>query len=490
MDRVHRVAGSIVKERQDIMVGMLAVLSLGSVTVAKPAVKTPEFFGSLRVRSESWGWFNPAGGGYNNSYTFSHNQLRFGGRLPTAHRLSGIRPFETVAEVASPLLLGLPGNAVAPAPGGTLGMGGQYRLTNGTQQGSMFFKTAYIHMPQQGMHPDIVLGRYEFADGLEALPGDADLAYIQTQRIASRMISPDPFTAVGRSMDGFKVSRTINKHSQTLAGFYPTTGAFNMDGGDTISKVRQLYFADASSTATSSNRFFVGHYVDARGITPVDNAATLNSGSIEITTLGGHALSGKTYGKSRVDTFLWGGTQTGNWGAQVHQAFAAAAEIGFKSPETKGWWLRGGAGYFSGDANPNDAKHQSWAPQTYAPRLLFRTPVVTESNLQDFYAMAVKRNKRETIRLEAHAYRVDKPADRWYLGGPVFQSGGAFGLNGKPTAGMRDIGSAVDISYDVTLNQRDTLNIYAGYVHGGAVAATSYSGRSAFLGFVQLVRKF
>ena len=490
MDRVHRVAGSIVKERQDIMVGMLAVLSLGSVTVAKPAVKTPEFFGSLRVRSESWGWFNPAGGGYNNSYTFSHNQLRFGGRLPTAHRLSGIRPFETVAEVASPLLLGLPGNAVAPAPGGTLGMGGQYRLTNGTQQGSMFFKTAYIHMPQQGMHPDIVLGRYEFADGLEALPGDADLAYIQTQRIASRMISPDPFTAVGRSMDGFKVSRTINKHSQTLAGFYPTTGAFNMDGGDTISKVRQLYFADASSTATSSNRFFVGHYVDARGITPVDNAATLNSGSIEITTLGGHALSGKTYGKSRVDTFLWGGTQTGNWGAQVHQAFAAAAEIGFKSPETKGWWLRGGAGYFSGDANPNDAKHQSWAPQTYAPRLLFRTPVVTESNLQDFYAMAVKRNKRETIRLEAHAYRVDKPADRWYLGGPVFQSGGAFGLNGKPTAGMRDIGSAIDISYDVTLNQRDTLNIYAGYVHGGAVAATSYSGRSAFLGFVQLVRKF
>ncbi len=472
------------------MVGMLAMVTLGAAAVAKPAANSPEVFGSLRIRSESWGWFNPSGGGYNNSYTFSHNQLRFGGKLPTAHRLSGIRPFETVAEVTSPLLLGLPGNAAAPAPAGTLGMGGQYRLTNGTQQGSLFFKTAYIHMPQLGLHPDVVLGRYEFADGLEALPSDADLAYIQTQRIASRMISPDPFTAVGRSMDGFKVSRTINKHSQTLAGFYPTTGAFNMDGGDTISKVRQLYFADASSTTRSSNRFFVGHYVDARGITPVDNSATVNTGSIDITTIGGHALSGKTYGKSQVDTFLWLGTQSGNWGAQVHQAYAAAAEIGFKSPDTKGWWLRGGAGYFSGDANPNDDKHQSWAPQTYAPRLLFRTPVVTESNLQDFYAMAVKRNKRETLRLEAHAYRVDKPADRWYLGGPVFQSGGAFGLNGKPTAGMRDIASAVDISYDVTLNQRDTLNVYAGYVHGGAVAATSYSGRSAFLGFVQLVRKF
>ncbi len=472
------------------MYGLASIIALGLV-VASPVESTnPVFFGALRVRSESWGWFNPVGGGYDNNYTFSHNLLRFGGKLPVGHRLSGLRPFETVAEVASPLLLGLPGNAVAPAPGGTLGMGGQYRLTNGTQQGSMFFKTAYIHMPQQGLNPDVVLGRYEFADGLEALPSDGDLAYIQTQRIASRMISPDPFTAVGRSMDGFKVSRTINKHSQTLAGFYPTTGAFNMDGGDTISKVRQLYVADASSNATSSNRYFVGHYVDARGINAVDNTGVPNDVAIEITTLGGHVLGGKTYGKSRVDTFLWGGMQTGNWGTHVHQAYAAAAEIGFKNPATKGWWLRGGAGYFSGDANPGDGKHQSWAPQTYAPRLLFRTPVVTESNLQDLYAMAIKRNKRETIRLEAHAYRVDKPADRWYLGGPVFQSGGAFGLTGKPTAGLRDIASAVDISYDVTLNQRDTLNIYAGYVRGGAIAANSYSGRSAFLGFVQLVRKF
>ena len=472
------------------MYGLASIIALGLV-VASPVESTnPVFFGALRVRSESWGWFNPVGGGYDNNYTFSHNLLRFGGKLPVGHRLSGLRPFETVAEVASPLLLGLPGNAVAPAPGGTLGMGGQYRLTNGTQQGSMFFKTAYIHMPQQGLNPDVVLGRYEFADGLEALPSDSDLAYIQTQRIASRMISPDPFTAVGRSMDGFKVSRTINKHSQTLAGFYPTTGAFNMDGGDTISKVRQLYVADASSNATSSNRYFVGHYVDARGINAVDNTGVPNDVAIEITTLGGHVLGGKTYGKSRVDTFLWGGMQTGNWGTHVHQAYAAAAEIGFKNPATKGWWLRGGAGYFSGDANPGDGKHQSWAPQTYAPRLLFRTPVVTESNLQDLYAMAIKRNKRETIRLEAHAYRVDKPADRWYLGGPVFQSGGAFGLTGKPTAGLRDIASAVDISYDVTLNQRDTLNIYAGYVRGGAIAANSYSGRSAFLGFVQLVRKF
>jgi hypothetical protein len=104
--------------------------------------------------------------------------------------------------------------------------------------------------------------------------------------------------------------------------------------------------------------------------------------------------------------------------------------------------------------------------------------------------MAIKRNKKETIRLEAHSYRLDKLADRWYTGGSAFQSTGNFALTGKPNGGSRNVGTAVDISYDVTLNQRDTLNLYAGYVHGGAVAANSYSGRSAFLGFVQVVRKF
>jgi hypothetical protein len=121
---------------------------------------------------------------------------------------------------------------------------------------------------------------------------------------------------------------------------------------------------------------------------------------------------------------------------------------------------------------------------------LFRTPVVTQSNLNDLYVMAIKRNKRETIRLEAHSYRLDKLDDRWYTGGSAFQSTGSFALTGKPNGGSRSIGTAIDISYDVTLNARDTVAVYAGYVHGGDAVADSYAGRSAFLGFVQLVRKF
>jgi hypothetical protein len=48
----------------------------------------------------------------------------------------------------------------------------------------------------------------------------------------------------------------------------------------------------------------------------------------------------------------------------------------------------------------------------------------------------------------------------------------------------------VDASYDVALNLRDTVSLYIGYVRGGEIVASSNTGRSAFLGFAQITRKF
>lgn len=468
----------------------VALLLTGAQTQSKPQSSKPEVFASLRVRSESWGWFKPSTPGYQSSYTFSHNLLRFGARLPVAHRVTGLRPFETVVEAAAPLLLGLPQNAVAPAPNGSLGTGAQYRQFNGSQQGSLFIKTAFIHMPQAGRNPDILIGRYETVDGIELLPGDSDLAYIQTQRSAARLFTPNPFTAIGRSFEGLKVSRTLGTHNITAMAFYPTTGQFNLDGGDTITKVRQVYLADSRATKTSSNRIFAGTYVDARGLNAVDNDITPTKSAINVTTIGGNALTSSMRGKWRTDTLLWGAVQGGEWGSKPHQAYGGVAEVGVKHPGFGGWWLRGGTSVFSGDANPNDQKHETFAPQITAPRQNWRTPTVTEANLNEVYLMAIKRNKKETLRIEAHQYALDKVADRWYSGGPVFQTTGSFALSGRPSNGYRDLGTMVDASYDVTLNPRDTVSIYIGYVRGGEIVAASNTGRSAFLGFAQITRKF
>ena len=472
------------------MISFAAILMFASQTPLPVKQTEPSVFASLRVRSESWGWFKPATPGYQSSYTFSHNLLRFGARLPSAHRISGLRPFETVIEAAAPLLLGLPHNAVAPAPSGSLGTGAQYRQFNGSQQGSLFIKTAFIHMPQAGRNPDILIGRYETVDGIELLPGDSDLAYIQTQRAAARLFTPNPFTAIGRSFDGVKVSRTLGTHNITAMAFYPTTGQFNLDGGDTITKVRQVYFADSRATKSASNRVFAALYTDARGLNAVDNDLTPTNAAINVTTIGGNAQTSSMRGKWRTDTLLWGAVQGGQWGSRPHQAYAGVAEAGIKHPSFGGWWLRGGSAVFSGDASPNDLKHETFAPQITAPRQNWRTPTVTEANLNEVYLMAIKRNKKETIRLEAHQYALDKVADRWYSGGPVFQTTGSFALSGRPSNGYRDLGTMVDASYDVTLNPRDTVSLYIGYVRGGEIVASSNTGRSAFLGFAQITRKF
>lgn len=472
------------------MISFAAILMFASQMPLPVKQTEPSVFASLRVRSESWGWFKPATPGYQSSYTFSHNLLRFGARLPSAHRISGLRPFETVIEAAAPLLLGLPHNAVAPAPNGSLGTGAQYRQFNGSQQGSLFIKTAFIHMPQAGRNPDILIGRYETVDGIELLPRDSDLAYIQTQRAAARLFTPNPFTAIGRSFDGVKVSRTLGTHNITAMAFYPTTGQFNLDGGDTITKVRQVYLADSRATMSSSNRVFAALYTDARGLNAVDNDLTPTNAAINITTIGGNAQTSSMHGKWRTDTLLWGAVQGGKWGNRPHQAYAGVAEAGIKHPSFGGWWLRGGSAVFSGDASPNDQKHETFAPQITAPRQNWRTPTVTEANLNEVYLMAIKRNKKETIRLEAHQYALDKVADRWYSGGPVFQTTGSFALSGRPSNGYRDLGTMVDASYDVTLNPRDTVSLYIGYVRGGEIVASSNTGRSAFLGFAQITRKF
>jgi len=472
------------------MISFAAVLMFASQTPLPVKLTEPSVFASLRVRSESWGWFKPSTPGYQSSYTFSHNLLRFGARLPSAHRVSGLRPFESVIEVAAPLLLGLPHNAVGPSPIGALGTGAQYRQFNGSQQGSLFIKTAFIHMPQAERNPDILIGRFETVDGIELLPGDSDLGYIQTQRAAGRMFSPNPFTAIGRSFDGVKVSRTLGTHNITAMAFYPTTGQFNLDGGDTISKVRQVYLADSRAKKESSNRVFAALYTDARGLNAVDNDLTPTNSAINITTIGGNTQTSSIRGKWRTDTLLWGAIQGGEWGSRPHQAYAGVAEAGIKHPSLGGWWLRGGTAVFSGDATPNDQKHETFAPQITAPRQNWRTPTVTEANLSEVYLMAIKRNKKETIRLEAHQYALDKVADRWYSGGPVFQSTGSFALSGRPSNGYRDLGTMVDASYDVALNPRDTVSLYIGYVRGGRIVSSTNTGRSAFLGFAQITRKF
>ena len=136
-----------------------------------PAAAELKFSGSLRLRAENWRWFETDAA--DSDYTFGAALLRLG--------LGQRREkWDWQVEAAAPLLVGLPENAVAPAPQGQLGFGGSYYAANGRRDGSVFLKQAFVTLKGVGGQSSVLrVGRFEFVDGLETTPADLTLATLK-----------------------------------------------------------------------------------------------------------------------------------------------------------------------------------------------------------------------------------------------------------------------------------------------------------------------
>lgn len=201
-------------------------IRLGGVTLS----------GNLRVRIESWDWFNtPAADG---NYTFGAAQLRLSLSKQNDE-------FDWQVEGEFPWLIGLPRHAIAPAPQGQLGFGGSYFAANGTQGASAILKQAFVRF--KGLGGDkagsLRVGRFEFVDGAETAPKlitrdtaardtaamNDTLSTLKRDSIAQRLIGPFGFTHVGRSFEGVQYVRTTKDFNLTVMGARVTEGAFQLN---------------------------------------------------------------------------------------------------------------------------------------------------------------------------------------------------------------------------------------------------------------------
>ncbi|PYP84796.1 MAG: hypothetical protein DMF61_18625 [Blastocatellia bacterium AA13] len=206
-------------------------IRLGGVTLS----------GNLRVRIESWDWFDtPAADG---NYTFGAAQLRLSLSKQNDE-------FDWQVEGEFPWLIGLPRHAIAPAPQGQLGFGGSYLAANGAQDASATLKQAFVRF--KGLGGDkagsLRVGRFEFVDGAEIAPklitGDTaardtaardtaamndTLATLKRDSIAHRLIGPFGFTHIGRSFDGVQYVRNTKDFNLTVMGARVTEGAFQLN---------------------------------------------------------------------------------------------------------------------------------------------------------------------------------------------------------------------------------------------------------------------
>ncbi|HYV60256.1 MAG TPA: hypothetical protein VFA62_09335, partial [Acidimicrobiia bacterium] len=182
-----------------VMVLWLLVASVGRADDGGDWRDRVTLIASERLRGEAVDWFRPQPGAADpgaNRYTFIASQLRAG--------LSVVLPHAELTLVGQDTRIGnLPDDASLPPPVGNLGPGAIYFAhTKQVTQGEPFLKLGFLTLRQSGL--TATLGRYEYRDGLETVPGDPTLAALKRMRIAERLVGPFEFTHVTRSFDGVR----------------------------------------------------------------------------------------------------------------------------------------------------------------------------------------------------------------------------------------------------------------------------------------------
>jgi hypothetical protein len=452
---------------------------------------------SDRARGEFVDWFGPPGTAAPagaERYGFFANQLRAGVRVTLPHA-------QLTVEAQDTRLVNLPDDATLPPPHGALGPGAIYFLnTRDTSQGETFLKQGFATLRGRGFTAK--LGRFEYREGAETVPGDATLAFLKRARINERLVGTFDFTHVTRSFDGGLLAYDEPGWNATAIGLRPTQGGFEVSANSELDGVslaglaltaKRLPFASAPP---ADLRLFYLYYEDRRNDpVKVDNrtAAVRQSDrdSIFVHTIGGHAVTAVEAGPGVFDALVWAVGQAGEWGAQDHAAWATAVEVGYQLPRVFAQpWLRIGYDVSSGDRDPTDGDHDTFFQLLPTARVYAQLPFFNLMNNQDVFAQLIlKPHARVVLRADYHWLSLSERDDLWYSGGGAGHDE-IFGYAGSPSGGHRELAHLVDVSATVTLHHYVTLGLYYGHAFGRAVVRTSFEDPDADYGFAELIFRY
>ena len=453
---------------------------IGPVTVA----------GSVRIRGEDWNWFeSPTADA---SYAFGHTLIRLGATYSTPR-------VDVMVEGSQPTIIGSPTDAVATGPAGQLGMGASYRVANGDTKAGAFLKQAFVRFKNVGAKGNMArIGRIEFVDGAESVPADSTVAWLKRERVAHRVLANFAFSASQRSYDAVHVARATPRYNLTLMAGMPTEGVFQLDGQGTLSDIRVGYGALTLPFTSADFRLFALRYEDRRPIAKVDNrpatVRTADLSAMKVNTLGANVVLTQLVGDAKTDLLLWGAVQNGRWGAQDHGAGAFVVEGGIQPAVRFRPWLRVGFSQGSGDDSPGTTaggEHSTFFQMLPTPRLYARTPFYNMMNNRDLFTSLILRPARGTsVRTEVHRVSLTRASDLWYAGGGAFNAS-AFGYQGRPSGGQRNLATIADIGAERAFGPLLNVGAYFGMAFGGdVVKALHPAGKDGQFLYLELTRRF
>ena len=472
---------------------LLGVAGLGRAqsTTPKPPppVDTPPIVIALiRERTNATQWFAATP----NAEQYGHQDSLL--RLGLQQR---IKHFDYLIEIGQSAELFLPSEAVSPvAAQGQLGLGGTYYASNNNDQdpAAASFRQGYLRYHFKRDTNVLRLGRFEFFEGQETAPANTTLAWLQTNRIAQRLVGNFGFSNGQRSFDGIDGKVGSNNWNVTAMAGRATQGVYNMNANPELNvDIQYLAYTRYLLQKHVLVRGFALGYHDGRtGLTKTDNrtaaARALDHKNIRIGTYGMNATAAIPVGKNTVDLLFWGVLQNGNWGLLDQRSGGYAVEGGYRFTGVKTQpWLRAGALRTTGDSNNTDGTHNTFFQVLPTPRLYARFPYFNMMNSKDQFIMLVdKPTKKLDIRTDLHFLQLTAPTDFWYSGGGAFDNK-VFGYVGKPGNHHGSFSSLYDISADYAINQQLSVTSYYAHSFGKTVVAAIYPReRDANYGYFEL----
>jgi hypothetical protein len=462
---------------------------------AQAPVKTLPFSISVvdRTRTDAVSFFTDAP--YTTTYPYVEELMR----ISVAQK---IKHFDYQLEMAESNVFDVPTTSVDPvAARGQLFLGGTYFAADGSQNTlpvAANFRQGFLRYRGEGPDTSLRLGRFEFFDGQETTPKDTTVAWLQTNRIAQRLVGNFGFSTGQRSFDGIDGHYGRGSWDVTAMAGRATQGVFNMNANPELNvDIQYLAFTKKAFKDRLIVRGFGLGYHDGRtGLTKTDNRAAaakaLDHKNIRIGTYGADAVAAIPTKGGTFDLLFWGVLQNGNWGLLSQSSGAVAVEGGYRLTHVASMpWLRGGFLHATGDNNATDTVHNTFFQVLPTPRVYARFPFYNMQNSNDQFVQIVDNpSKKWELRSDMHFLQLASNTDLWYQGGGAFDNK-VFGFTGRPANLHSSFSSVFEFSSDYAFTPSFNLNAYYAHAYGKSVIAANFpQGHAADYGYLELVYKW
>lgn len=440
-----------------------------------------------RTRVENWQWF--AAPPQSETYSYVNSLLRVG-IAQTLHKI------DWQLELSQPSVLWAPNDAVSPVTAqGQMGLGATYYASNGNNHytAAAFLKQGYIRF-RFGDDNNLRVGRFEFFDGQETKPKNPSLAWLQTNRIAQRLVGNFGFSTAQRSFDGLDGHYGKGSWDVTAMAGRANQGVFNMNGNPELN-VDLQYLAFTRSEFNHHllwRAFSLGYHDGRTGITKTDNrplaVRRADHNNIRVGTYGGDILAAIPVAQGQVDLLAWGVLQNGQWGSLEQRSKAGAIEGGYQFIRvTSSPWIRAGYFYGSGDTDPSDNRHETFFQVLPTPWIYAHFPFYNLMDSKDGFIQIIDRpSKRIELRADLHSLQLASSHDLWYLSGGAFDNK-VFGYVGRPSNGNSSLAKVAEFTSSWQATKNITVNAYYGHASGKSTIAAIYpTDHDAQFGYAEL----